>query len=234
MPHSLAYLPLWALSRKWDDVLIIYAHSKAQMTCFWSNHFEGRESASRGVTQSEIETSALCRGATYLAQNAADLNSSIFSFRAQFLVPVLPANLPLLSGPGSWVLHPNISRGWELLGKNSKTAICDGANSWGSFICLIMRHFDISQFKYYQYYQEKSWEIHVNCLNSCWTLSQKTFAIFKSYSLLGLGIFEEILLLLLFTALCGQLNVVRRPCRGCEVFAVFCFPSDRMKQTGTQ
>ena len=86
MPHSLAYLPLWALSRKWDDVLIIYAHSKAQMTCFWSNHFEGRESASRGVMQSEIETSALCRGATYLAQNAADLNSSIFSFRAQFLV----------------------------------------------------------------------------------------------------------------------------------------------------
>ena len=119
MPHSLAYLPLWALSRKWDDVLIIYAHSKAQMTCFWSNHFEGRESASRGVTQSEIETSALCRGATYLAQNAADLNSSIFSFRAQFLVPVLPANLPLLSGPGSWVLHPNISRGWELLGKKT-------------------------------------------------------------------------------------------------------------------
>ena len=180
MPHSLAYLPLWALSRKWDDVLIIYAHSKAQMTCFWSNHFEGRESASRGVMQSEIETSALCRGATYLAQNAADLNSSIFSFRAQFLVLVLPANLPLLSGPGSWVLHPNISRGWELLGKNSKTAICDGANSWGSFICLIMRHFDISQFKYYQYYQEKSWEIHVNCLNSCWTLSQKHLPFLKA------------------------------------------------------
>ena len=76
------------------------------MTCFWSNHFEGRVSASRGVTQSEIETSALCRGATYLAQNAADLNSSIFSFRAQFLVPVLPANLlcSLARDPESCIL----------------------------------------------------------------------------------------------------------------------------------
>ena len=181
MPHSLAYLPLWALSRKWDDVLIIYAHSKAQMTCFWSNHFEGRESASQGVTQSEIETSALCRGATYLAQNAADLNSSIFSFRAQFLVLwccQLTSLCSLARDPESCILTAQEDENfWE---KNSKTAICDGANSWGSFICLIMRHFDISQFKYYQYYQEKSWEIHVNCLNSCWTLSQKHLPFLKA------------------------------------------------------